>query len=107
MKHNMRPSIALFFLAIVIPLLGQVQEKKPRPLEVDDLFSIQRVGNPHISPDGQWVAYTVGSTDLEKDKSETRVWMIPASGGEAIPMTAKGSSAGQPRWSPDGNMRAV
>ena len=103
MKHKMRPSIALFFLASLIPLLGQqVQDKKPRPLTVDDYFSIQRVGNPHISPDGQWVAYTVGSTDLEKDKSETRVWMIPASGGEAIPMTAKGSSAGQPRWSPDG-----
>jgi dipeptidyl aminopeptidase/acylaminoacyl peptidase len=27
--------------------------------------------------------------------------MIPAAGGEAIPMTAKGSSASQPRWSPD------
>ncbi len=103
MKHNMRLSIALCFLAGLTPLLGrQEQEKKLRPLKVDDYFSIQRVGNPQISPDGQWVAYTVGTTDLEKDKSETRLWMIPASGGEAIPMTAKGSSAGRPRWSPDG-----
>ena len=46
--------------------------------------------------------YTVSETDLKTDKSETRVWMAPLAGGEALPMTAKGSSAGTPRWSPDG-----
>jgi len=73
-----------------------------RALTVDDLFEIQRVGDPQVSPDGQWVAFTVRSTSLEDESSETRIWMISADGGEAIPMTAKGSSASQPRWSPDG-----
>jgi dipeptidyl aminopeptidase/acylaminoacyl peptidase len=48
------------------------------------------------------VAYTVGRTILEDEKSETRIWMIPAAGGAAIPMTADGYSASRPRWSPDG-----
>jgi len=73
-----------------------------RPLQIDDYFSLKNVGNPRVSPDGEWVAYTVMTRDLEKDSSETRVWMIPTSGGEAIPMTGKGNSAWQPRWSPDG-----
>ena len=73
-----------------------------RPLQIDDYFSLKNVGNPRVSPDGKWVAYTVMTRDLEKDNSETRVWMIPTSGGEAIPMTGKGNSAWQPRWSPDG-----
>lgn len=77
-------------------------EESKRALTIDDLFELKRVGNPQISPDNRWVAYTVTEVDLEKDKSETRIWMAPASGGDAIPMTAKGSSASMPRWSPDG-----
>ena len=71
-------------------------------LTVDDQFEIARVGSPKVSPDGEWIAYTVSTTSLEEEKSETRIWMTPAAGGDAIPMTAAGSSAGSPEWSPDG-----
>ena len=40
--------------------------------------------------------------DLEENDGKSRIWMVPVEGGEAIPMTAKGSSASQPGWSPDG-----
>ena len=73
-----------------------------RNLIVDDYFRIQRVSDPQISPDGKWVAYVVSTIDLEEDDSESRIWVVPVEGGEAIPMTAKGSSASRPRWSPDG-----
>ncbi len=89
----------IYFLALT-SFLAASQESK-RPLTIDDLLSLKTVRNPKISPDGQWVAFTVSEIDMEKDKSETRIWMIPAKGGEAIPMTAKGYSAGAPKWSPD------
>ncbi|MCP4594563.1 MAG: S9 family peptidase, partial [bacterium] len=73
----------------------------PRPMKVDDYFRFRDVGDPQISPDGKWVAYTISTTDLETDSSETRVWMSPIDGGDAIPMTAGGKSAWRPRWSPD------
>ena len=73
-----------------------------RNIQVDDYFALKSVRGPQISPDGAWVAYTVGTKDLENDRSETRVWMVPTAGGEALPLTATGSSAGRPRWSPDG-----
>ncbi|REJ76163.1 MAG: S9 family peptidase [Acidobacteria bacterium] len=91
-------------LCTAILLLVQTffaQDSK-RPVEIDDFFAMKSVGNPQVSPDGKWIAYTLSTTDLKKDKSETRIWMIPAAGGEAIPMTAKGYSASNPRWSPDG-----
>ena len=65
-------------------------------------LSSSLVNDPQISPDGQWIAYTVSEKDLKKDKSETRIWMVSAEGGDPIPMTAKGNSASRPRWSPDG-----
>jgi dipeptidyl aminopeptidase/acylaminoacyl peptidase len=73
-----------------------------RHLQVDDYFSLKSVGSPRVSPDGAWVAYTIRTKDLENDRSETRLWMVPTAGGEPMPMTAKGSSVWRPRWSPDG-----
>ena len=65
----------------------------PRNLTVDDLFEIKRVQDAQLSPEGKWVAYTISAMSLKDDKAETQVWMIPTVGGEAIPMTAKGSTA--------------
>ena len=93
-------------LALVLGLaraatFGQ-EGRDTRNLIIDDYFRIHRVSDPQISPDGMWVAFVVSTMDLEEEKSESRIWMVPVEGGEAIPMTAKGSSASRPQWSPDG-----
>jgi len=64
-----------------------------RNLQVDDYFALKSVGNPHVSPDGAWVAYTVSTKDLENDRTSSRLWLVPTAGGEPRPMTAKGSRA--------------
>ncbi len=88
---------------IIIPILALlVQGPSQRVLTVDDLFRIQRVSDPRVSPDGKWVAYVVATPDLAADKSTSRIWMVATAGGDPIPLTAKGSSAASPRWSPDG-----
>jgi len=95
---------------LVVPGALSAQQKPaaegPRSLVVDDLFQLKRVQDPQLSPEGRWVAYTVTTTSLKEEKSETQVWMIPTAGGETIPMTAKGSSSSRPRWSPDGKYLA-
>jgi dipeptidyl aminopeptidase/acylaminoacyl peptidase len=96
----------LVFFVVGVGAAGQQTEgTKPairRNLTVDDLFQIKDVGEAQVSPDAKWVAYTVGTTSLKEEKSEGQVWMVPMAGGDPIPMTAKGSSASRPRWSPDG-----
>src|SRR6266700_1564385 len=88
---------------IILPILALLaQGPSTRTLTVDDLFRIQRVSDPRVSPDGKWVAYVVATPDLAADKSTSRIWMVATAGGDAIPLTAKGSSASSPRWSPDG-----
>ena len=88
---------------LVIATSSRLEAQAPRHLEPSDQFEIKRVGSPVISPEGQWIAYTVTETSLAEESSETRVWMVSLSGGEAIPMTASGVSSGNPQWSPDGN----
>ena len=63
-----------------------------RGLSVDDYFRMKEVGDPQISPDGKWVAYTVETANLKEDKNRRRIWMVPASGGTAIALTDENES---------------
>jgi dipeptidyl aminopeptidase/acylaminoacyl peptidase len=81
---------------------AQQTPPSPRAITVDDVFQVHDVRDPQISDDGKWVAYAVSTASLKEDKNESRIWMMPASGGEAIPMTAEDVSSSHARWSPDG-----
>ena len=85
---------------------AQKPPMQPRPITIEDMFHIREVHDPQLSPDAQWVAYTVKNYLLKKDKSEDRIWMVPAAGGDAVAMTADGVSSSHPRWSPDGKYLA-
>jgi dipeptidyl aminopeptidase/acylaminoacyl peptidase len=106
----MKPGL---FLATIVAICGiplalyaQKPPKQPRPVTVDDQFEIREVQDPQLSPDSQWVAYTVKTLSLKEDKSEERVWMAPFAGGDAVAMSAEGVSSSHPRWSPDGKYLA-
>jgi dipeptidyl aminopeptidase/acylaminoacyl peptidase len=101
------------FLAAVIAICGlpavlraQKPALQPRAMTIDDLFQIREVRDPQLSPDAQWVAYTVKTLRLKEDKSEERIWTVLTAGGDAIPMTAEGVSSSHARWSPDGKYLA-
>ena len=97
-----RPFRRLFTVVLVLAPAAAPVSAQQRALEVDDLFAIKSVGSPQVSPDGQWVAYTVRTTSLEDEKATTRVWMVSTDGDDPLPMTSDSYSASNPRWSPDG-----
>ena len=78
----------------------------PRSITIDDFFQIRDVAQPEMSPDGQWVVYSVRTRMLKEDKNEQRLWMVSSHGGDPIPMTAEGVSSSHSRWSPDGKYLA-
>lgn len=87
---------------------GLADEAVPQDgrLGIDHLFQLGAVSEPRISPEGEWIAYTVARDDLMEDETRNRVWMVPLAGGESLPLTADGESSWQPRWSPDGRYLA-
>ena len=92
-------------LCSALPVYAQSADAR-RPITIQDLFALKDVGEPQFSPDGQWVAYTVSTVKREEDKTEERIWMVPAAGGEAIALSAEDLSSSHPRWSPDGKYLA-
>jgi dipeptidyl aminopeptidase/acylaminoacyl peptidase len=74
----------------------------PRLLTIDDMHRFQEIRDPQISPDGNWVAYTVKSTDVKEDKDDTDVWMVSWDGARQLRLTSSPENETAPRWSPDG-----
>jgi len=87
-----------------VPASSSVAGK--RTLTADDYFRIKELGDPQLSPDGKWVAYTVRTANLKDDKNYERIWMVSVSGGNTVPLTADGLTSSHPRWSPDGKFLA-
>ena len=78
-----------------------------RPLSFDDFAKQRGVGDPQVSPDGKWIAYTVSAIDAEKDRRESDLWMIAWDGGDRVRLTSlPDGSESSPRWSPDGRYLA-
>src|SRR5438477_1334730 len=104
---SLRGLMVTWLLAcLLLSPLTRAQEPAPRPVTIADVFAFRDLHEPQISPDGQWVAYTIGSVNREEDKNEERIWMTPAAGGEAIALSMEGVSSSHPRWSPDGKYLA-
>jgi dipeptidyl aminopeptidase/acylaminoacyl peptidase len=78
-----------------------------RPLSLDDLARLRGVSDPRVSPDGQWVAYVVGTVDAVKDTRDSDLWMVSWDGTQQIRLTSTPESSERaPRWSPDGKYLA-
>jgi len=78
-----------------------------RLFDIDTYLAMKNVSGITVSPDGEFVAYTVSHYDLEKDGSKSGVSMQPTAGGEPVSMTAASSAAWSPQWSPDNRYLAV
>jgi dipeptidyl aminopeptidase/acylaminoacyl peptidase len=74
-----------------------------RPFSIDELLAIPRVTDPQLSPDGRWVAFTIGRQDREQNRSTAGLYLVPVTGGEPKAL-AQGPNerVGSARFSPDG-----
>jgi len=102
---NRYARIAVFLVSVAILEGGAVQataQAARRPITLDDLARLRTVGDPQVSPDGKWVAYTVGAIDAEKDRRDTDLWMLSWDGSREIRLThTPDSGESMPRWSSD------
>jgi dipeptidyl aminopeptidase/acylaminoacyl peptidase len=102
---RMRNSLR-WILAGVGLLPAALFAQAPRAIVPGDLLRLRAVGDPQVSPDGEWVAYTVGTSDSTRDARDTDVHMVRWDGTRMVRLTATTARESQPRWSPDGRYLA-
>jgi dipeptidyl aminopeptidase/acylaminoacyl peptidase len=96
----MRTLIAvLLYLLSMSPVLNAQKEV----FNYMDVFDLQMVANPEISPDGERIVYTRHQFDIVEDRRYTNLWQIDFDGLNHRPLTSGKSSYTSPVWSPVGD----
>jgi dipeptidyl aminopeptidase/acylaminoacyl peptidase len=88
--------------AAVLLLAVNADAAERRPVKVEDFSRFQDVADPQLSPDGEWVLYTLTSTDAAKDRRDSDVWLVKWDGSQRSRLTYSAENESSPRWSPDG-----
>lgn len=73
------------------------------PLTFDDMAAMKRIGAPHVSPDGKWIAFDASTIDLAANVRRSAIYLIPADGSAPARQLTDGAKQDEgPAWSPDG-----
>ncbi|MBT8218238.1 MAG: PD40 domain-containing protein, partial [Bacteroidia bacterium] len=75
-------------------------------LEPLDIFDMELVGDPQISPDGSKIVYVRNFKDIMTDGNRSNLWIINSDGTGHRPLTSGNQNDYAPRWSPDGSRLA-
>jgi dipeptidyl aminopeptidase/acylaminoacyl peptidase len=105
------PLLCCVVASAAFPGTATAQSPAKRHLRAGDIYQLRGVNDPQLSPDGNWVAYSVTAVDSAKDKSDTDVWMTSWDGRRrfASPRRrrAKAARAGVPMDAISRSSRAV
>jgi acylaminoacyl-peptidase len=94
-----------FFLIAVLALFVQIelQAQQKTNLELTDLFDLEYISDPQISPDGMKVIYARNFKDIMTDRDYGNLWMVNIDGSQNRPLTQGNQRDFSPVWSPDGS----
>ncbi|MFY0594429.1 S9 family peptidase [Roseivirga sp.] len=81
-----------------VGLFGQVSNQ----LEMLDIFNLEYVSDPQISPDGQKVIYVRNFKDVMTDRNLSNLWIASFDGSSNRPLTTGEQNDRSPKWSHDG-----
>jgi dipeptidyl aminopeptidase/acylaminoacyl peptidase len=100
MRYLMISVICLFIFS-GLSVYGEAPET-PHPFSVHDLIAMDRISGQTVSPDGQWIAFTLRKTDLEANRGRTDLWIVGTNGNGLRQMTSDPAGDFNPCWSKEG-----
>ncbi|MFQ5608912.1 MAG: prolyl oligopeptidase family serine peptidase [Woeseiaceae bacterium] len=90
---------ALLLALIAAPLTTHADAL---PFGRTDVFELEWVANPQISPDGRRIVYARNGMDVMTDGKTSRLWIVDADGSGNRPLTGRDVDESNATWSPDG-----
>src|SRR5438552_14495473 len=96
--HRTLPVVVAFVTASV----GAQQPATSTKFSARDVFDLEWVSDPQISPDGRRVIYGRTGYDIMKDTKRSALWIASSDGSDVRALLSPERQASSPRWSPDG-----
>ncbi len=89
-------TLSLLFFSVVL----LAQDKLP--FQELDVFQLEWVADPQVSPDGSQVVYRRMGMSIMKDRRVGNLWIINSDGSNHRKLTSYDGNESSARWSPDG-----
>lgn len=93
----------LYLLLACLCLCTGLNSQIETTLKPLDIFDLEYVSNPQISPDGNTIVYSRNYKDVMTDRNLSNLWLIDYSGENNRPLTSGKFSHGSAMWSHDGH----
>lgn len=100
----MRIAKVLLFGILFCTKIGYAQNANSmlKKLTPKSIYEISNLGSPLVSPEGDWILYTVSKADSIKDKNVSHLYMINKDGKETVTLTTQTKGVSNYQWSPEG-----
>jgi dipeptidyl aminopeptidase/acylaminoacyl peptidase len=85
----------------LVRVFEMAEKEGKRAFTVDDVAKIKTIESVATSPDGGRALYVLRSMNLDENRFDNDIYLVPTSGGESLRLTEDGKSS-LPAWSPDG-----
>jgi len=102
MKKIFRFAGLSLVLSTMLCFVARAQNTGLRNMGPNDIYRMSTISSPKISPEGNWVLYSVSKIDSAKDKFSSKLYMVSADGKETVALTEQTKGASNYNWSPDG-----
>src|SRR5688572_31947758 len=89
-------------IGFVLVLLFCSANVGAEPFTAERMWTLKRLGDPAITPDGRLAVVPLTSYDVAENKGLTDLWLVPVAGGAARQLTSDKASDTQATVSPDG-----
>jgi dipeptidyl aminopeptidase/acylaminoacyl peptidase len=77
-------------------------ENDRHPFAVHDLWAMERISDPQISPDGEWIVFDRKAYTIAENTGTSDLWLIRVDGRGLRRLTTHEAGSTNPRWAPDG-----
>ena len=89
-------------LILLLLATGIADAAERKPFTRMDVFDLQWVSDPQISPDGSRIVYHRNAMDVMTDSKSKRLWVMDFDGDNNVPLTGRDQNESGAVWSPDG-----
>lgn len=99
----LKKTVLPFLIILLLCHVSATAQQQSELFTLENVFDLEYVSDPQISPDGNRIVYQRNSMDIMEDRGISNLWIINSDGTRHRPLTSGNNNNFSPVWSPAGD----